>query len=397
MIPKFYLEDPKGTGICYIRVRVRIGGPAIIKQYLSPEIKIAREHWDHNAQRAKSSYYHARSFNLYLDKVSRDIQSKWWELKNDNRLTKYEMKRALKLILRGEGKEDLFDVFRMIADEKKNNPLYSKTLNDKYTNIIKKLEKFNPKLNFDDITPDSLSKWVNYLFTEDQLSTNTVARYVTFLKTLMNESSKRGYHRNDVYKDFSIRHTKTVYPYLSVEELDKIYNKDMGHDHLENAKILLLKGCYSGQRYSDWHKVKKDNLIKIGDHEYYRISNKKTRDVVHILAFDKLKHLVNMESRNISLQKFNVYVKDVCEIAEIDQPFVKPTYQGNVMREEQFQKFQLVTSHIARRSFVCNSILAGVPHETIMKVGGWKSEKSFRKYVQLSSLDGLGVFHTAFN
>lgn len=397
MIPKFYLEDPRKTGLCYIRVRVRLGSSDIVKEYLPSEIKIERKHWDHNSQRVKSSYRNAKSFNLYLQDLSDRIVDKWWELKTEKRLTEYEVRRALRLILRDEEEKDVFTVLRMIAQEKKNNPQYSKTIYEKYSNIINKVEAFRPKLRWKDINLDFMSKWTNYLYSKDELATNTVSRYIKFLNTLLKEAKIRGYHNEDSYSLFKVRNTKTVYPYFSLEELDIIWNKKMNSDYLENAKILLLKGCYSGQRFSDWHKLKPDSLVKIGTEEYYRITNKKTREVVHILAFDKLKHLVNMEARNISLAKFNKYVKDVCRIAEIDQPFIKPTYKGNVMKETQYKKYQVVTSHIGRRSFVCNSLLAGVPVESIMKVGGWKSESSFRKYVQLSSLDGLGVFKEAFN
>jgi hypothetical protein len=392
MIPRFYLEDPRGTGLCYIRVRVRTGSGNQIKEYLPSEIRIKKDDWSHKDQRVKPSHRNARTFNLFLQDITNRIEDKWWELKSADRLTDDEMRRALKHILKGESEEPIFDVFRMIAEERKNNPMYSKTIYNKYMNIAKKIEEFRPTLSWKDVNLDFISKWINYLFTEHEVSTNTAARYYGFLRALMNEAKKRGYHQESGYLGFKLKGTKTIYPYLNLDELNQIYEKAMPSEHLESAKRLLLMGCYSGQRQSDWHKLKPSNMVNIKGKDYYRISNQKTKKIVHILAIDKLKNLVNMPSTDMSQQKFNVHVKTVCKIAEINQPFTRPVFQGNVMKEITLPKHEFVTSHIGRRSFVCNSIMLGVPHEFIKQVGGWRDDKSFRQYIQLSSTDGLEAF-----
>ena len=398
MIPRFYLEDPRGTGLCYIRVRVRTGsGGKPVKEYLPPEIRINKEDWSLKDQKVKSPHRNSRAFNIYLQDITNQIEDKWWNLKNAGKLTDFEMKKALKIILKGKGHEPVHEVFKMLSEERRNNPMYSKTLADKYLNIANKIEKFRPNLTWVDVNLDFIAKWMNNLFVEHEISTNTAARYYGFLRAMMNEAKKRGYHNSNSYLGFKMKKTTTVYPYLSLEELDKIYNTTMPSDSLENAKILLLKGCYSGQRHSDWHKIKPANLIKMGGKNYYQITNEKTQRTVHILAFDKLQKLVDKESHDISLQKFNDYVKDVCKEAKINQPFTRPVFKGNVMKEETKPKYACITSHIGRRSFVCNSLLLGVPHEFIKQVGGWKNDQSYRKYIQLSSIDGLEAFEVFDN
>lgn len=89
-------------------------------------------------------------------------------------------------------------------------------------------------------------------------------------------------------------------------------------------------------------------------------------------------------------------VKDLCEVAGIKQTFTKFSFKSNKMEELKLPKYKVVSSHIGRRSFACNSILAGVPKRIIMNVGGWKSEDSFEKYIQLSSLDGMNHFDNVF-
>ena len=50
-------------------------------------------------------------------------------------------------------------------------------------------------------------------------------------------------------------------------------------------------------------------------------------------------------------------------------------------------KYDLVTSHTARRSFATNAFLADVPVLAIMKITGHKTETSFMKYIKMSSKD----------
>jgi len=90
-----------------------------------------------------------------------------------------------------------------------------------------------------------------------------------------------------------------------------------------------------------------------------------------------------------SLNKANINVKTVCEKSGIDIPFIKEEFKGNKFKEIKMPKYKAVTTHIGRRSFACNSYKAGVPHHIIMKVGGWESQASFKKYLHLSSTDGL--------
>lgn len=394
---KYYLENPRNEDEAYIRVKVRLNSNSYYRFYLPGE-KIRPNDWNPKKHRPRTSYINYGSLNHFLNKVANQIDDLRRKLFLEDKLNKYEMERAIEKYLHKRSYE-MFDTFEMLISEKESNPIYSESLARKYRNVVAKLTAFNKSLTFENIDIDFLNKWTSYLFTEYKLSTNTVSRYVKFLKTLLNESTERGYNTCTSYKSrkFSIKQTKTVYPYLTLEELDKIYNTKVVHERHENAKIQLLMGCYSGQRHSDWHRLTLDNITRIGDRDYFRISNQKTRDIVHIPAFEKLKILINKKSHPIANQKFNIYVKELCKLAEIDSTFSKPVYKGNEMEIMTYKKHEIVSSHIARRSFVCNSLLAGVPRHIIMKVGGWTTEDSFNRYCQLSSVDGMNQFDGVFN
>ena len=48
------------------------------------------------------------------------------------------------------------------------------------------------------------------------------------------------------------------------------------------------------------------------------------------------------------------------------------------------KKYQLLTTHTARRSFATNLYLSGFPSISIMKITGHTTEKSFMKYIKIT-------------
>lgn len=58
-------------------------------------------------------------------------------------------------------------------------------------------------------------------------------------------------------------------------------------------------------------------------------------------------------------------------------------YQGNERIEETFEKWQLITSHTARRSFITNGLALGIGSEVIRSWTGHQSEKSFKVYYEI--------------
>lgn len=71
-------------------------------------------------------------------------------------------------------------------------------------------------------------------------------------------------------------------------------------------------------------------------------------------------------------------------MAGIDEMVSKTISQGSKKRTETFPKYDLITTHTARRSFATNAYLAGVPTIAILKITGHKTEQAFLKYIKVS-------------
>ncbi|MGA0317812.1 MAG: tyrosine-type recombinase/integrase [Flavobacteriaceae bacterium] len=81
----------------------------------------------------------------------------------------------------------------------------------------------------------------------------------------------------------------------------------------------------------------------------------------------------------ISDQKFNKFMKEVCERAGINQIVKGYKMNPTIMRKELVEapKYELLASHDMRRSFATYHFDKGVSVNLIMKITGHKRESTF--------------------
>ena len=83
-------------------------------------------------------------------------------------------------------------------------------------------------------------------------------------------------------------------------------------------------------------------------------------------------------------QRLNRTLKEVCKQAGIDAPVTRLRYSGSQRIEETIPKYEAVSSHIGRHTFVVQALTLGIPSEVIRKFTGHKSEKTMRPYVAIA-------------
>lgn len=66
---------------------------------------------------------------------------------------------------------------------------------------------------------------------------------------------------------------------------------------------------------------------------------------------------------------------------------VKSFTKEGMRQQVTYKKWEMISSHTARRSFATNEYLAGTPTLTIMAITGHKTEKSFLRYIKLTSAE----------
>lgn len=84
-----------------------------------------------------------------------------------------------------------------------------------------------------------------------------------------------------------------------------------------------------------------------------------------------------------SQQAYNTMVKRLCKRAGITDKTLVERTRGTKIVRKQIPKYQLVSSHTARRSLATNMYLAGIPAARIMLITGHTTEQSFFKYIRI--------------
>jgi Site-specific recombinase XerD len=212
---------------------------------------------------------------------------------------------------------------------------------------------------------------------------NTVAKTIKRLKVFLRDMIRK---KVIPYIDLSFYKTEEEAVdnvYLTENEISKIYHLDLSeYSYLEKYRDLFVLGCLTGLRFSDYATITAD---EIKDDMLYIHQTKTLSQVIIPLRKEAKEILIKKYQLNIpqvSNQNFNYYIKEIAQIARINQA-IKITYKkGNRVIEEIRPKYAWVSSHTCRRSFCTNEFIAGTPTELIMAISGHKSESSFKKYIK---------------
>jgi len=232
--------------------------------------------------------------------------------------------------------------------------------------------------------------WMSKCIRICQSSGERFGKNVKTLKVFMNEAVDLGYTTNLAFKNkkFVVTKEESDSVYLTEKEIMKLYGHDLSKNtKLDQVRDLFCFGCWVGLRFSDYSNIKVDNLVKIEGEHFLKIKTQKTGELViipcnpHVLEiFKKYDKNPNKLPRAISNQKFNDYIKEVCEAAGL-------TETGRLSTIPDKALFECISSHTARRSFATNYYLEGFPTIDLMKITGHRTEASFMKYIKITQID----------
>ena len=85
------------------------------------------------------------------------------------------------------------------------------------------------------------------------------------------------------------------------------------------------------------------------------------------------------------LSNYNHYLHLLCKMVGLDEE-IKFEYKiKNVIYEKTYKKYELISSHVARRSFITNAVNRGINNSVTKKASGHVSDSSFNRYVLLEN------------
>jgi integrase len=228
---------------------------------------------------------------------------------------------------------------------------------------------------------------------------NTTARNIRFIKTFCKHAKANGVETHHQLDSIKAKYYKVESIYLTpieIESIENIESKDLT-DGLENARDWLLISCYCGQRVSDFLRFDKSMIRyeknKAGELkpliEFTQVKTDKIMTIpLHSKIMEILKKYDSNFPRKISDQKYNEHIKKVCQAAKIKQPTHGVKFDKDTKKkvEKDYEKWELVSSHIGRRSFASNNY-GIIPTSFLMYITGHTTEGMFLTYIGKSNKD----------
>lgn len=255
-------------------------------------------------------------------------------------------------------------------------------------NILKEYQnKTKKSIHFIDINQALIDKFERWLLKTKLYAVNTTSKHIANIKTVCIEAENKGIQVNTYAKQITIasesdddRFIQT----LSFEELETIRTADITSEAYNNARKWILLGCEFGQRGQDLINITKDNIRYKGGNLYLDLVQQKTKKAVTIpvIAPHVIDIIENDFPYKISTQKLNLYIKKVCEIAEINVMTEGKIYDSKTKRKELkfYEKHKLMTTHSFRRSY-CSNYYKKIPTPVLMAISGHQKESVFLKYI----------------
>ena len=348
---------------------------------ISVNQKIDLKSWDETHGRAKGNSESIFSLNNYLDKIRMDVMRIYNELKLKEDEISIEMLRDKLFGADEPTKNRLCELSKMYNEH--TYKLVGIDLNEatweRYKAYANKLSEFiKTKFKVDDILMHQLKysfiiEFDYYLKTEIKLHQNTILKYIQYLNRVMDFAVNNEWVDKNIFQNYKVSIKESKREYLSVDELQRIVDKEIKIKRLIEVRDCFVFCCYTGYAYKDAAKLTPEHIVTgINGKKWIYTERKKTENVSNVPLLEPAleiiekykdhpicvnrKRLLPMKSN----QKLNSYLKELADICGIEKP---------------------MTMHIARHTFATTVLLTnGVSMEATSKMLGHKSIKTTQIY-----------------
>ncbi|MBK8564926.1 MAG: site-specific integrase [Saprospiraceae bacterium] len=403
---RYYLKASDSAGESLISLYFSFNDKRLV---YSTGLKVPPDFWNTEKQRAKESrkFPQFPELNARLDNLAHETLNIYRRFLNDGKLPSVaQMKSELDAYtLRGAtaGETSLFGFIEQFIKERESQPKFSPNTIKTYRTTFNHLKAFAAKkrrpLDFADIDLDFFFDFQEFLFTErtDEkgkkaiLNQNSASKTIGVLKAMLNEATERGINKNTAYKSrrFSIGRVEVQNIYLSIDELTRLYRLHLeGKKSLDKVRDLFLVGAFTGLRFSDFTNIRPENVRTVDGGQQIQMTTQKTGEAVAVPVHPIVRAILEKHKgqppKPLSNQKMNDYLKELAKLAGITDAVVLTKNRAGKRFDRRFEKWELVTTHTARRSFATNAFKAGIPSISIMKITGHRTEAAFMKYIKIS-------------
>lgn len=416
---KFYLDNRPGkTGDAPIRVSITMFGNRFVT---STGYSINPAKWNAGTMRVRQGATNSKNinYNAINAKLGR-IASYFEGIEGSNIQTgKFDIK-ALYVSefgkVSGATPHNLtfWDYFDMFCKERGKQNDWTKATYQKFDALKHHLMDFDSQAGFYTFTESGLLGFVDFCRNGLDMKNSTIGKQLGYLKWFLNWATLKGFNTLNDYKDFSpkLKQAEKKIVFLEWAELMRVYNFQIPQEGetvtltnstgkqyrkvvehastLEKVRDVFCFCAFTSLRYSDAFNLKKSDI----QDGHITVTTIKTQDLLTIELTDRARAILDKYAAVelpkgkalpvMSNQRMNERLKELMELCEINTPVTQTYFKGQERIEITKPKFECIGTHTARRTFICNALMLGIPPQVVMKWTGHNDYQSMRPYIDIA-------------
>lgn len=344
--------------------------------------------------------FSSSEINFDLEEMRSKLQNIFREFEVVNKMpTTEQIKDKYKIAIGKKEKDDirkigLFDRYKEFIDTTGRQNAWTTSSYYKHNSVMHLLEQYNPNLKFEDLTEEELQNILDFMRDKKGIRNTTLNKHLRFIKQFLLWADLKGYLTNQAYKRYKPKLKGANFDlkkvvFLTWEELTSLNTMEISNTRLAQVRDVFCFCCFTGLRYSDVYNLKKVDIkddkieivtlkdvdnISIELNKYSRAILEKYQDI-EIKKGKVLPVLTN--------QKYNEYLKELGQLAEMNEEMTEVWYIGSKRMERTVKKWEVLTTHVARKTFVVNALTMGISPQVIMRWTGHNDIKAMKPYTKI--------------
>lgn len=406
---KFQYRSKKDNAQIEIRFTFKDENDKYKSYYTRTQLEVSKEFFYDYQEKKDFRDTDKRNLKTEIDNLYRELNTFILNAYNnaDEEITKDWLKNVVDKYYNPPKKEnennipdDLIAFYDYYIQIGKSEGQAKRTITGKFTkrNNLEKFTKYKKKkFKVKDVNQRFIDDWKKWSLDIQKYKENAIEREFSQLMTVCREARLREIEvspKLDLLKCKINTDDDTDIVYLTFEELDRIKSMQGLNERLDNVRDWLLISCFTAQRISDFKRFNKNMIRADETGSYLDIKQQKTKKEVSIPLMPIVLEILDKRNGDfppmISEQKYNLYAKELCKMAGIDDIVYSAIRQktdvGSRSVISEYEKWEKVSSHIGRRSFASN-YYGIVPTAYLTNITGHKTEAMLLKYIGKTAED----------
>ncbi|MBL7112872.1 MAG: site-specific integrase [Bacteroidales bacterium] len=358
--------------------------------------KINFDQWDYEKQRVGESIPGSKQVNACLELLADEVIQTYREAKAAGIKPGPEyLRQNLKARSRRTGHPFFEILMKFINSKSEKWSIHTfRKIKTNYNHLREFETKTGYTLDFNRINQDFYEKYINF-FLDKGNSNATVYKNLMILKWFLNWATRKGYNKQTFYREYQFpwEHdykADAVDYYLEWDEIMKLYHASVPDENSDHARNIFCFLCFTGLKYTDLRSIRANLITEKG----IRLMHRKADAFVPFNKFSseiitkyQQEGAGNQIFPNMHIVTLNRLIKQVGKKAGLTGPFHLTLENENEKLAKEVPKYQILSTKVARNSFIVHALQLGIPIQVIMQITALKTLSGVNKFIQSTATE----------